>query len=76
MGSKTSQQTSTSQEVNSVPLIQKSDQKRQRVQRSQNGPRTKKPQRGSGMIFDVIDQWLAPSMARWIANLHNSQKSD
>jgi hypothetical protein len=32
--------------------------------------------RGDGEIFDVIDEWLAPAVARWIANQRSHQSSD
>jgi hypothetical protein len=39
------------------------------------GPRVKRSRklqrmRGEGNIYDVIDEWLAPAMARWLSSRH------
>jgi hypothetical protein len=46
------------------------------------GPRVKRSRklqrmRGEGNIYDVIDEWLAPAMARWLSSRHgDSSRSE
>lgn len=43
---------------------------RERARPAGRGGRNRalKRKRGDGEIFDVIDEWLAPAFARWIAS--------
>ena len=38
--------------------------------------RTLQRKRGDGELFDLIDDWLAPAVARWIANQRSRQSPE